>query len=118
MTAIGPLVVDIGSTSLADGGAIWSLPHGGDLDANLVRLAPDARIGRHVNDELDVLLVVQSGAGEIEVDGERRQLAADHLALIPKGSERMIEAGESGFTYLSIHQRRGPLTISSNPNDD
>jgi quercetin dioxygenase-like cupin family protein len=108
----GPPVVDLGSARLGSGGAIWSLPHGGDLDANLVRLAPGADIGSHVNDEVDVLLVVQSGSGVLTINESGRLLGADHLALISKGSQRSIVAGDSGITYLSVHRRRGPLGIN------
>jgi len=108
----GPLVVDLGSARLGSGGAIWSLPHGGDLDANLVRLAPGADIGSHVNDEVDVLLVVQSGSGVLTINESGRLLGADHLALISKGSQRSIVAGDSGITYLSVHRRREPLGIN------
>jgi quercetin dioxygenase-like cupin family protein len=107
----GPSVVDLGSARLGSGGAIWSLPHGGDLDANLVRLDPGADIGTHVNDELDVLVFVQSGSGVLIVDEQTRRLGADHLALISKGSQRSIVAGDSGITYLTVHRRRSPLGI-------
>ena len=104
-------VVDLGAARLGPGGAIWSLPHGGDLDANLVRLDHGATIGSHINIEVDVLLFVQSGTGELSVNDEISHLGADHLGFIPKGSLRAIVAGDSGITYLSVHRRRGPLEI-------
>ncbi len=107
------LVVDLGSDVLGSGGAVWSLPHGGDLDANLVRLAPNAAIGEHVNSEVDVLVYVQSGTGVISVNGSDRQVAPDHLALIPRMAGRSVTAGPDGITYLSVHRRRGPLRIRS-----
>ena len=107
----GQPVVDLGSALLGSGGAIWSLPHGGDLDANLVRLDPGAEIGTHVNDEVDVLVFVQSGSGVLIVNEQSRHLGPDHLALISKGSQRSIVAGDSGISYLSVHRRRGPLDI-------
>jgi hypothetical protein len=43
-TSVAPLVVDLGSIETRGGsGAVWSLPHGGDLDGNLVRLDADDR---------------------------------------------------------------------------
>ena len=107
----GPQILDLASVPTGSGGAIWSLPHGGDLDANLVRLDPGQAIGAHVNDDVDVLLVVHSGTGDLEVEGQTGQLGVDHLALIPKGSQRSIVAGPSGIAYLSIHRRRSPLGI-------
>ncbi len=105
------VIVDLGDAPDGPGGAIWSLPHGGDLDANLVRLDPGSEIGAHVNNDVDVLVFVQSGAGELTVDRRERQIDANHLALIPKGSLRSIVAGTTGMTYLSVHRRRSPLSI-------
>ena len=107
----GVVVVDLGAPQAGVGGAIWSLPHGGDLDANLVRLDPDGAIGEHVNNDVDVLLFVQAGSGQVDIGGTGRVLAADHLALIPRGVRRSITAGPSGITYLSVHLRRSPLGI-------
>ena len=107
----GPLAVDLGARTTGADGAIWSLPHGGDLDANLVRLGPQKSIGNHLNRDVDVLLIVQSGSGEITVDEENRPLAIGHLVLIPKGAHRSITGGDAGITYLSVHRRNGPLGI-------
>jgi quercetin dioxygenase-like cupin family protein len=106
-----PLVEHDLDAVAGDGGAVWSLPHGGDLDANLVRLQPSQRIDEHGNDVVDVLMVVRAGYGELVVDGVRHQLATASVALVPKGSRRTITAGADGLTYLTVHRRRGPLTI-------
>lgn len=114
----GGLVVSLGEVKERGNGAVWSLPHGGDLDANLVRLEPDASIGEHINDEVDVLVFVQSGNGSLHLEDDRVDLASDHLALIPKGARRSVTAGPTGLTYLSVHRRRGPLSIArSEPSD-
>lgn len=106
------LVVDLGAIPISGvGGAVWSLPHGGDLDANLVRVAPGGAIAEHVNDEVDVLVFVQSGSGALRVDGQTHALRGDVLALVPRGASRSITAGPQGVTYLSVHVRRGPLRI-------
>lgn len=109
------VVVDLGSAAHGSGGAIWSLPHGGDLDANLVRLDPGAGIGEHVNDHVDVLVFVQSGSGHLTIDHTSHQLGPDHVALIPTGARRTVVAGPRGITYLSVHRRRGPLGITKRP---
>jgi len=110
------VVSDLGAVDIAGrAGAVWSLPHGGDLDANLVRLGPDEYIGEHVNDEVDVVVVVQSGRGELIIDGGHHPLGAATIAFIPKGAARRVQAGPSGVTYLSIHRRRPPLAITSSP---
>jgi regulator of cell morphogenesis and NO signaling len=109
-------VTDLGAVPTSGGdGVVWSLPHGGDLDANLVRLGPGATIGEHCNDEVDVLIYVQSGNGELNLDEEMKTLAAENLALIPRGSRRSVRAGQRGLTYLTIHRRRNGLTLKQRP---
>jgi regulator of cell morphogenesis and NO signaling len=109
-------VTDLGAVPTSGGdGVVWSLPHGGDLDANLVRLGPGAAIGEHRNDEVDVLIYVQSGTGELTFDKELQPLAGENVALIPRGSRRSIRAGQRGLTYLSIHRRRNGLTLKQRP---
>jgi quercetin dioxygenase-like cupin family protein len=93
------------------GGVVWKLPHEGDLDGNLVRLAAGRSIDEHVNDEVDVLVVVRAGDGELTVDGVPHALTGTALALIPRGTRRSIAAGDDGITYLSIHRRREGLHI-------
>lgn len=108
-----PAVADLSEvdTSGTDGVA-WSLPHGGDLDANLVALRPGASIAEHVNDAVDVFIYVRSGGGELRLDGRPHPLCPDLVILVPQGARRALQAGPDGMTYLSIHQRRPPLTIS------
>lgn len=108
-----PVLADLGAadTGGADG-VVWSLPHGGDLDANLVRLHPGGAITEHVNDEVDVLVFVQSGSGVLTIDGHPRPMRSDVLALIPHGASRAISASAQGITYLSIHRRRTGLGIT------
>jgi hypothetical protein len=108
-----PVVADLGSVDLAGrGGAVWSLPHEGDLDANLVHLNGLESIGEHANREVDVFYVVQSGAAQLVIDGVPHALREDMVALVPRGARRWLTAGPAGVTYLSVHRRRGPLGIS------
>ncbi len=109
----GPVVVDLGAADTGGpDGVAWSLPHGGDLDANLVRLDPGGAIGEHINSEVDVLVFVQSGSGDLTIDGVHHLLCSDVLALIPRGARRAVSASAQGVTYLSIHRRRVGLTIA------
>lgn len=102
------------AASLAPGGdgAVWSLPHDGDLDANLVVLHGGGSIGEHVNREVDVLVLVRTGSMTLTVDGEPTALVAGSLALVPRDRSRAIAAGDAGVEYLSIHRRRSGLRIS------
>ncbi len=112
------VVVDVGATDTRGrSGVVWSLPHGGDLDANLVHLDPGGAIGAHVNDDVDVLVSGIAGRGHLVVDGTSFELHGDVLAMVPKGSRREVLAGAEGITYLSIHRRRGPLAIGAKPRD-
>ena len=112
-TTSGPgLVVESDvDRSVGIGGVVWKLPHGGDLDGNLVRLAPGRSIEEHRNDEVDVLLVVRSGDGELVVDGAAHPLSPTTIAVVPRGTLRTITAGRDGIAYLSVHRRRSGLEI-------
>jgi quercetin dioxygenase-like cupin family protein len=95
--------------SLAGGGnhpgTRWRLD-GEDLQANLVRLGRGDRIQPHRNDELEVLVVVVAGRGELTLDGQVHQLAPLVIAYLPKGTVRAIEAVDGPLAYLSVHCRR------------
>lgn len=113
-----PVVVDVGATdTTGPAGVVWSLPHDGDLDANLVHLDPGGAIPPHVNGEVDVLISVVGGRGLLIVGDTSHPLHGDVLALIPKGSRREIRADQHGLTYLSVHRRRGPLGIAGGGGD-
>jgi quercetin dioxygenase-like cupin family protein len=95
--------------SLAAGGnhpgARWRLD-GEDLQANLIRLDQGDRIQPHRNDEVEVLVVVVSGWGELTLDGQVHQLAPMVIAHLLKGTVRAIEAVDGPLAYLSVHRRR------------
>jgi quercetin dioxygenase-like cupin family protein len=92
-------------------GVVWSLPGGEDLNVNVVRLAPGAVVEAHRNDEVDVVVHVRSGEGEITVEQRRHALGPDCVVLIERGATRSIRAGGQGLTYLTVHRRRGPLGV-------
>jgi mannose-6-phosphate isomerase-like protein (cupin superfamily) len=107
-----PVIVDLDRVDRSGGaGAVWSLPHGGDLDANLVRLGPGEAIGAHVNSEVDVLVVVVGGSGTVDIDGAIDDLRPSVVVLVPKGASRSITAGDGELVYLSAHRARGGLQI-------
>jgi quercetin dioxygenase-like cupin family protein len=95
------------------GGVAWTLEADAELNANLVILPPGGEIGTHVNNELDVLVVVRDGTGRLTVDEELHDLGSGTLALVPRGARRAIEAGPAGLRYLTVHRRRGGLAIGS-----
>jgi quercetin dioxygenase-like cupin family protein len=99
--------VDLASLAGGGGhpGAWWRLD-GEDLQANLVRLGQGDRIQPHRNDEVEVLVVVVSGRGELTLDGQVHQLAPMVVAHLPKGTVRAIAAHDGPLAYLSVHRRR------------
>jgi len=86
-------------------GALWRLD-GNDLQANLVRLGVGDRIQPHRNDEVDVLLVVVAGRGELTLGGQVHPLTPMALVHVPKGTVRAIAAVDGPLAYLSVHRRR------------
>ncbi|MFF2202137.1 cupin domain-containing protein [Streptomyces sp. NPDC058145] len=97
-------------------GVLWKLAEGGrQLDANVVRLAPGARVDTHTEPNLDVLVLVVSGNGVLGKGArdEPEPLAEGALLWLPHGSTRSITAGASGLAYLTVHRRRPGMQIQS-----
>ncbi|MFE4952796.1 cupin domain-containing protein [Streptomyces sp. NPDC056653] len=93
-------------------GALWQLAEQGrELDANLVRLPPDAEVGEHQEDVLDVLLVVIAGSGRVVTGGDALNLAPTTVVWLPRTSRRALAAGPDGLAYVTVHRRRPGLTI-------
>jgi quercetin dioxygenase-like cupin family protein len=86
-------------------GALWRLD-GDGLQANLVRLDVGDRIQPHCNDEVDVVVVVVSGWGELTLGGRVHPLAPMALVHVPKGTVRAIAAVDGPLADRSIHRRR------------
>lgn len=105
-------VADLGARLPLDGdGVHWTLRGSDDLNANLVHLDPGHAMGEHVNDAVDVIVVVLAGDGEVLVDARPHRVGPHALALVPRGAARTIRAGAGGLTYLTVHRRRGGPAI-------
>ncbi|GLV96563.1 hypothetical protein [Streptomyces lavendulae] len=97
-------------------GALWRLTGAArGLDANLVRLRPDAVIAEHAEPVLDVLLVVVDGAGRIDTEDGSHRLRPHSAVLLARGALRSLTAGPQGMTYLTVHTRRPGLGIGAGP---
>jgi len=94
----------------------WT-PASEDLHVNLVDLRPGEEIGEHANTALDVLLTCLDGRGTLVVDGEPVEMAGGSVALIPRGAQRAVIAGDAGMRYTTCHRKRGGLmpTVSPRP---
>ena len=80
-----------------------------DLNVNLLAVPAGQGIPAHVNDEVDVLLVVLAGTATIDVDEQELRLGAGQALLLPKGTRRAIRATGTDLTYLTCHRRRPGL---------
>lgn len=94
------------------GGALWRLEQAArQLDANVVRVVPGDSVPRHVEPDLDVLLCVLGGSGELTVGDETHWLAPGCVAWLPHGTARALAAGPDGLVYVTAHRRRPGLSI-------
>ncbi|NWF29323.1 cupin domain-containing protein [Streptomyces sp. PKU-EA00015] len=94
------------------GGAVWRLdPAARQLDANVIRVLPGDSVARHVEPDLDVLLCVLAGSGELTVGDEAQRLGPGCVAWLPHGTERALAAGPDGLVYVTAHRRRPGLSI-------
>jgi quercetin dioxygenase-like cupin family protein len=85
-----------------------------DLNATILEWEAGAGPqGEHVNAERDVVVVVVSGSLEVELDGEAQTIHAGEVAVVEKGRRRRLTAGPEGVRYVTVHRKRGGLTISS-----
>jgi len=103
---------------LVGNGVHWTLEESEDLNVNLVHLDANAEVSSHINTAVDVVILGLEGTGRLAVDGTVEALEVHTLAHVPKGAERSIHADDSGVTYLTVHRRRGPLSIATRPVQD
>ena len=86
-----------------------------ELNATLLVWREGEGQPEHVNEGREGALVVLDGAGTLLVDGIEHTLAAGTLAIVPRGATRSVVAGEDGLRCLSLHRRRGGLSIGRAP---
>jgi mannose-6-phosphate isomerase-like protein (cupin superfamily) len=63
-------------------------------------LEPGQATDRHYHAASEEIYVMLAGSGELEIEGERREIAPDDAALIPAGAWHQITAGENGARFL------------------
>lgn len=97
-------------------GVAWKLQmRERDLDSNIVSLAPDGQIGAHAGPDVDVLICVLAGSGELTTELDTLALTPGSLVWLPRRSRRQFAAGPGGLRYLTVHQRRQALTLTTAP---
>jgi quercetin dioxygenase-like cupin family protein len=89
----------------------------GDLNVNLAHLDAGSTLGEHVNDEVDVVVLVLAGSGRLRIDDADHDVVTSSLAYVARGSRRSIDAGPDGLTYLTAHRARGPLQLRARTDD-
>jgi uncharacterized protein (DUF2249 family)/quercetin dioxygenase-like cupin family protein len=103
----------LGAPDAAGAGVAWKLQmRERDLDSNVITLAPGAAIGAHHGPDLDVLIHVLSGSGQLVTELNAIEVRPGSLVWLPRRSLREFAAGRDGLTYLTVHQRRQALTLS------
>ena len=89
-------------------GPQWGM-ESAELNATLLAWPEGEGFAEHRNTDRDVLLVVLDGAATVRVNGTDYEISDHELLFLPRGSLRMLTAGQGGVRYLSIHRRRDPL---------
>ena len=78
-------------------GAVWTLQVSDrDLDANVIALPPGGVIASHAGPDVDVLLHVIAGSGELATETGAMELEAGALVWLPRRSRRQFTAGRPG----------------------
>jgi mannose-6-phosphate isomerase-like protein (cupin superfamily) len=83
-----------------DGSTVRELVHTEVQSLAEARLLPGQRTQRHYHARSEELYVFLEGGGEMEVDGEERQVGGGDTVLIPAGAFHTIVAGKSGARFL------------------
>jgi quercetin dioxygenase-like cupin family protein len=97
-------------------GAVWKLQmRERDLDANIIALGPRAGIEAHTGPDVDVLVHILSGSGQLTTELDTLALRSGMLVWLPRRSRRQVTAGPDGLRYLTVHQRRQALTLTTAP---
>lgn len=119
-TALPRILADTSQLTSADGGpgdaagAVWKLQlRQRDLDSNVIRLQPGSGIDSHLGPDLDVLLLVLDGSGQLGTERGSVDLWPGALAWLPRRSRRQISPGPDGLTYLTVHGRRQALVLDA-----
>lgn len=106
----------LGTTAADATGVIWKLQmRERDLDSNVIALAPGATIDAHAGPDVDVLIHVLAGSGQLSTELDTLALRTGTLIWLPRRSRRQFTAGPDGLKYLTVHQRQQALTLTTAP---
>lgn len=119
-TALPRVVADtttlLQATGPKTGGSIWQLEPGArDLDANIIALPANDEIGLHIGPNLDVLILVLQGSGELHTEVSMIPLVQGQILWLPRNAQRRFVAGPNGVQYFTVHHRKPTLNITAGP---
>jgi quercetin dioxygenase-like cupin family protein len=89
-----------------------------DLDSKVIALGPGAAIDAHAGPDVDVLIHVLAGSGQLSTELDTVPLCAGSLTWLPRRSRRQFTVGPDGLRYLTVHKRRQALTPPPAPAAD
>lgn len=93
-------------------GPVWAISEPGrQLDANLIRLLAYEQIETHIGAEVDTLVHVVSGSGNLQDEDGEHPIRPGDILYLPRRTVRGFRAGPAGLTYLTVHTRRSGLQI-------
>lgn len=104
----------LGATAADAARVAWKLEmRERDLDSNVIALDPGAIIEAHAGPDVDVLVHVLAGSGQLTTELHVLELRGGSLIWLPRRSLRRFAAGPDGLRYLTVHQRRQALTLTA-----
>ena len=79
---------------------------GHNLQLVLMTIQPGEEIGEEVHDDRDQFFRIESGAGEVWIDGKRNVVKADDGVVVPQGARHNVKA--VGKEPLKLYTIYGP----------
>ena len=77
---------------------------GKHLQLVLMALKPGEEIGEEVHDDHDQFFRIESGAGEVLIDGKRTPIKGDDAIIVPAGARHnVINSGDALLTLYTIY---------------
>jgi mannose-6-phosphate isomerase-like protein (cupin superfamily) len=79
---------------------------GHNLQLVLMTIQPGEEIGEEVHDDRDQFFRIESGTGEVWIDGKRNNVKADDGVVVPQGARHNVKA--VGKEPLKLYTIYGP----------